>query len=221
MKQSDDNPDWALLRRRMVDDQIRRRGAHARAVLDALLSIPREHFLPTEFRRHAYDDSPVPIGGGQTISQPYIVAFMTENLSLSPHHRVLEVGTGSGYQTAVLARLAAHVFSIERDPTLHADAKDRLAGLGITNTSLFVGDGSIGLPDHASFDRVLVTAAAPRVPQTLVDQLTVDGILIVPVGGETEQTLVRVERPRKRTIEKRLLGCRFVKLVGQEGWSLP
>ena len=219
MKHSDDNPDWERLRRRMVDEQIRRRGVHDPAVLDALLSIPREDFLPRGFRQHAYDDSPAPIGGGQTISQPYIVAFMTEKLMLSSRHRVLEVGTGSGYQTAVLARLAAHVFSIERDRSLHTEAKTRLAHLGLTNVSLLVGDGSVGLPEQAPFDRILITAAAPRVPAALVDQLAENGILIVPVGGETDQTLVRVERTRRRTIETRLLGCRFVKLVGKEGWS--
>lgn len=202
----------------MIDEQIRRRGVRDPALLEALTCVPREWFLPPNLRRFAYDDNPVPIGGGQTISQPFMVAYMTDKLAVSSSHRVLEVGTGSGYQTAILARLASHVFSIERDPELHAQAKTRLAELGLSNVSFFVGDGSVGLPDHAAFDRILVTAAAPRVPPALVNQLTMGGILIVPVGGQTEQSLIRVERTERRVIETRLLGCRFVKLVGEAGW---
>lgn len=218
MKASDDRADWEELRRRMVEDQIRRRGVRNRAVLDALLSVPRELFLPEDLRAHAYDDAPVPIDGGQTISQPYIVAYMTDALCVSSTDSVLEVGTGSGYQTCILSRLAGHVYSIERDVALHAAASERLQRLGAKNVSLFRGDGSVGLPQHAPFDRILVTAGAPGVPAALVGQLRVGGILIVPVGGELDQTLIRVERTARGSVEKRLLGCRFVKLLGEEGW---
>ncbi len=211
--------EWASRRRRMIDEQIRRRGVHDERVLAAIMAVPREHFCPPDIREAAYEDRALPIGRDQTISQPYIVAFMTEKLSLAPKSRVLEVGTGTGYQTAVLARLCAHVFTVERIEALRKQAAANLAHLDDANISMFVGDGSVGLAAHAPFDRILVTAAAPKVPAPLVDQLVPGGKLILPVGGSREQTIVCVIREGTRTVETPLLACRFVRLVGQQGWK--
>jgi protein-L-isoaspartate(D-aspartate) O-methyltransferase len=201
----------------MVDEQIRRRGVHDERVLDAMLHVSRELFCPPDIREAAYEDRALPIGGGQTISQPFIVGYMTEQLSMTSECRVLEIGTGTGYQTAVLAFLCAHVFTVERIDTLRDLAAMHLAGRA--NVSLFLGDGSLGLAECAPYDRILVTAAAPGIPGPLVDQLVPQGRLILPVGGANEQTIVRVERRKHRTIETPLLACRFVKLIGKEGWK--
>jgi len=206
-------------RQRMIDEQIRARGVVDEHVLEALLKIPREIFMPEDKRNIAYEDRAVPIGCGQTISQPYIVAYMTRALRLTPQCRTLEVGTGTGYQTAVLALLSRHVFTIERIASLQCRAAMVLADLGITNVSMSTGDGSLGLENDAPFDRILVTAAAPRVPPTLVCQLVDGGRLVAPVGGPGEQTIVAVVREGPRTIETPLLACRFVKLIGKEGWE--
>ena len=211
--------EWASRRRRMTEEQIRRRGVHDERVLAAMMAVPREYFCPTAVREAAYEDRPLPIGWDQTISQPYIVAFMTEKLSLTPQSRVLEVGTGTGYQTAVLARLCAHVFTVERIAAVHEQAVTNLAQLNRNNVSMFVGDGSVGLAAHAPFDRIMVTAGAPKVPASLVAQLVSGGTLILPVGGSREQTIVRVIRDGNRTIETPLLACRFVRLVGLQGWK--
>ncbi|MGB2986678.1 MAG: protein-L-isoaspartate(D-aspartate) O-methyltransferase [Phycisphaerae bacterium] len=205
-------------RRRMVEDQIRCRGVRDQRVLDAMLTVPRERFVPADVRSAAYEDRALPIGHGQTISQPYIVAHMTEKLSVGVDARVLEIGTGTGYQTAVLAMLAKHVFTVERIAALQERAAAALADLDLPNITMSIGDGSLGLQAHAPYDRILVTAAAPRVPTSLTDQLVDGGILIIPVGGKTHQTIVRVVREGRRTIETPTLACRFVKLIGREGW---
>lgn len=202
----------------MIDQQLRARGIRDRNVLDVMARIPREMFVSPPLTGAAYEDRALPIEAGQTISQPFIVAFMTEQLAPNRTSRVLEVGTGSGYQAAVLAMLADHVYSIERIPELRRLAEERLHRLGLTNVSLHTGDGTLGLWEFAPYDRILVTAAAPAIPESLVDQLAVGGRLIIPVGGELEQTIVRVDRLHDRSIETPLLACRFVKLIGEEGW---
>lgn len=209
---------WWAARRRMVDDQIRRRGITDSRVVDAMLAVPREQFLPKDLQHAAYEDRALAVEHGQTISQPYIVAYMTEQLTLTPDCRVLEIGTGTGYQTAVLAELAEHVFTLERIPELKRSATDRLAAAGATNVTLFLGDGSLGLPLHAPFARIIATAAAPKVPEALVRQLDDGGVLVMPIGGTERQTIVRVVREGDRSIETPSLACRFVKLVGEQGW---
>lgn len=211
---------WSKLRRQMVEKQIRRRGIKDQRVLDAMIAIPRERFVPEGARADAYEDRALPIGHDQTISQPYIVAYMTEQLCVAPDARVLEIGTGTGYQTALLALLAKQVFTIERLPALHEQAARNLTVLDRTNITMSVGDGSLGMPVHAPYDRIIATAGAPSVPGPLVDQLVDGGVLVIPVGGKTEQTIVRVVREQRRTIETPTLACRFVKLIGHEGWHI-
>ena len=205
----------------MVDTQIRARGIHDQRLIEAMLKLPRERFLPEARYQEAYDDRALPVGCGQTISQPFIVAFMTEQLATTPKTRVLEIGTGTGYQTALLAMLCSRVFSVERIDALRVRAATVLASMNLSNISLNGGDGSLGLPKSAPFDRILVTAAAPSIPGPLVDQLADGGILILPVGGDPEQTIVRAVKSGRRTFESRLLPCRFVKLIGREAWPGP
>jgi protein-L-isoaspartate(D-aspartate) O-methyltransferase len=168
---------------------------------------------------HAYEDRPLPIGSDQTISQPYIVALSTEALGLDPTHRVLEVGTGSGYQTAILAELAGEVFTVERLPELSASAQDRLAALGYRNVRFRVGDGTRGWPEEGPFDAILVTAGAPRVPGGLLSQLAPHGRLVIPVGGRFSQELILVRRDGEQWVQRRLCPCTFVPLIGEEGWT--
>lgn len=202
----------------MIDQQLCARGIRDASVLEAVNRVPREMFVPQTLAAAAYEDRALPIEHGQTISQPFMVAYMTEQLAPNRNSRVLEVGTGSGYQTAVLARLADHVYSIERIDELRRSAEVRLRRLGLTNFTLHTGDGTLGLWEFAPYDRILVTAAAPGIPESLVDQLAVGGRLVIPVGGELEQTVMRVDRLHDRTVEMPLLACRFVKLIGEEGW---
>jgi len=204
----------------MLQQQVRARGVCDQRVLSAMMEVPRERLIPEGVRHAAYEDRALPIGHDQTISQPFIVAYMTEQLDVPPDGRVLEIGTGSAYQTAILARLCRHVYSIERLAALHELAERNLRELGIDNVTLVLGDGSRGLPAEAPFDRILVAAASPRVPKPLIDQLALGGILVIPVGGEAEQTIVRVERRVDRSVEIPTLACRFVKLIGEEGWQL-
>lgn len=211
--------EFSALRARMVDEQIRARGVRDRRVLQTMTSVPRHEFLPPDIIQQAYADRAVGIGHGQTISQPFIVAFMTEQLGVDPDSRVLEIGTGSGYQTAILSELALHVFTVERISALHQRAKALLQRLGVTNVSLFESDGTLGLPDAAPFDRIMVTAAGPTVPPTLISQLAEGGVLVIPVGNRGTQTIVKVRCRRGRTVETPLLACRFVKLIGEEGWA--
>jgi protein-L-isoaspartate(D-aspartate) O-methyltransferase len=207
-------------RRRMVEEQIRGRGIRDENVLSAMMEVPREEFLPSELRELAYDDRAIGVGFQQTISQPFIVAYMTEQLDVLPHCRILEVGTGTGYQTAILAKLGQHVYSVERIPELRDRAAETLARLGVKNVTLIVGDGTLGLPEEAPFDRIIVTAGAPSVPPPLVEQLADGGLMVLPVGGETEQSIVRVARFGDRVVDHSLLGCRFVKLIGDAGWRI-
>jgi protein-L-isoaspartate(D-aspartate) O-methyltransferase len=213
-----DDQTFESLRNAMVSEQIARRGVHDPRVLRAMSAIPREQFVPKPFQSAAYDDRALRIEKDQTISQPYIVATMTEALRLQPEHRVLEIGTGSGYQTAVLAGLCHHVFTVERIAELSQSATERLDRLGIRNVSYRIGDGSAGWSDESPFDRVIVTAGSPRVPTPLVNQLTTDGIMVIPVGGESQQTLTWVKNQRSRFVEIPLFPCRFVKCLGNHAW---
>jgi len=203
----------------MVEEQIRRRGIRDERVLSAMEEVPRHLFVPQEIRRLAYADEPLPIGEGQTISQPYIVAEMTAALRLSGTEKVLEIGTGSGYQTAILARLCREVVTVERIPSLSAEAERRLATMGIRNVSYVVGDGSLGCPANAPFDRILSAAASPSIPDPWLDQLSEDGIVVLPVGDRFEQALTRVTRSGGRSVTEVLGGCRFVPLLGVHGFG--
>ena len=205
----------------MIEKQLRRRGIADAAVLAAMGSVPRHEFVPEELRARAYEDVPLPIGDGQTISQPYIVAAMTAALHLHPRERVLEIGTGCGYQAAVLSELAKEVFSVERRPELALSASERLARLGYTNVHVHCGDGTLGLPEFAPFDAILVAAAAPAVPEPLLAQLGEGGRMILPVGDTEHQELQLLEKCGNALRKSALEGCRFVPLVGYHGWQEP
>ena len=205
-------------RRRMVEEQLRARGIHDERLLSAFRRVPRHHFLPAEAQGQAYEDHPVVIGGGQTISQPYIVALMTHALHLQGHERVLDVGAGSGYHTAILAELALEVFAVERLPELLASANQRLLELGYTNVHLTPGNGSLGWPEHAPYDAIAVSAAAPQVPHPLLEQLAEQGRMVLPIGPADGQMLTCLEKRRGRLVQKELGGCMFVPLLGRHGW---
>lgn len=207
--------EFALLRNQMVEEQLARRGIENESVLSVMRRIPRERFVPPSLESQAYLDRALGTELGQTISQPYIVAYMTEQLDVHAQHRVLEIGTGTGYQTAILARLASRVFTVERLPTLSESAEVRVSELGITNVEYRCSDGTAGWPTAAPFDRILVAAAAPVIPAALVEQLADRGRLILPVGDADSQRLVLVEKDGSKTIERSLIGVRFVKLIGE------
>jgi len=211
--------DPELARERMVSEQIQARGIHDAAVLEAMRRIPRHFFVEAALRERAYDDTPLPIGERQTISQPYMVALMTAALEIRGGHRVLEVGTGSGYQTAVLAELGVRVISIERIAGLAERARNVLGLLGYTNACIEVGDGSLGWSAGAPYDAILVTAGAPQIPRPLLEQLAPDGRLVLPMGEDELQSLVRLRRDAGGLVEEYLGECRFVKLRGSYGWD--
>ncbi len=210
---------YGSARRDMVEHQLRKRDIRSERVLEAMGEIPRHEFVPEESRDYAYDDQPLPIGEGQTISQPYMVASMTETLELTGVERVLEIGTGSGYQAAVLSRLAAEVFTVESRTMLALSARERLARLGYGNVHVHAGDGTLGLPDFAPFDAILVAAAAPEIPPPLAEQLAEGGRLVVPIGGGENQDLVRARKRDGRLVLENLYACRFVPLLGRHGWQ--
>lgn len=216
----DSSPIQDLRREVMVRDQLMGRGISDSAVLAAMRQVPREEFVDPGMRELAYEDHPLPIAKGQTISQPFIVAYMTEALELTGSDRVLEVGTGSGYAAAVLSRIVDRVYSVERLEELAEDARRRLERLGYGNVVVLVGDGSLGWPEHAPYDAIVVTAGAPRVPTPLLRQLTGGGRLVIPVGPSSLlQNLVRVRRVGDDEVRyEELCGVRFVPLVGAEGW---
>jgi protein-L-isoaspartate(D-aspartate) O-methyltransferase len=201
-------------RDRMVDLQIRAREVKSAAVLQAMRRVPRHLFVPEEVRSQAYDDHPLPIGQGQTISQPYIVGYMTEALQLERYHRVLEIGTGSGYQAAVLAEIARQVNSIEIVPQLAERARRALTQAGYRNVDVRTGNGYLGWPERAPFDRIIVTAAPPEIPQALIDQLAPGGLMVVPVGTDYQEIVI-VNRTAQGVTEKRTIGVRFVPMVSK------
>ncbi len=210
-----------LKRLEMVERQIAARGVKDPRVLEAMRRIPRHLYVPAAEQAHAYEDRPLPIGSGQTISQPYIVAFMTEQLKLKGNETVLEIGTGSGYQTAVLAALARKVYSVEIRPELAQEAADRLKRLGITNAEVRAADGYRGWPEHAPFDGILVTAAPERIPPPLLEQLASGGRMVIPVGSFYQELKV-IERNGAGYTEKNVLPVRFVPFVGEaEGTPFP
>ncbi len=200
-------------RKMMVEHQLIARGISNQRVLEAFLRVPRHLFVPKEYEDFAYQDSPLPIGGGQTISQPYIVAFMLELLELQKEHRVLEIGTGSGYQTALLAELVSEVYSVERIPELLDEAGARLRQLGYTNVFLFLGDGSKGLPEFAPYDRIVVSACAKRVYDAWVEELKDGGLIVLPLEDGRGQSLVRVRKRGEKLIFENHGGCVFVPLI--------
>ncbi len=213
--------DFAALRAEMVEKQIRRRGISSSRVLEAVLAVPRHEFIPAAFLSEAYADKPLPIGEGQTISQPYIVAAMTAAIELTGAERVLEIGAGCGYQAAVLSRLAADVYTIESRLPLALAARERLERLGYANVHLHAGDGTLGLPECAPFDAILVTAAAPAPPAPLLEQLAEGGRLVIPVGPSDYQELLLIHKSAGETHKRVLEECRFVPLVGRHGWREP
>lgn len=206
--------DWEVDRRRMVEEQLGSRDIRSERVISALLSVPRHLFVPEEQRARSYQDSPLPIGHQQTISQPYIVAFMTQALDLDPDHRVLEIGTGSGYQAAVLGTLAKEVYTVEIVPPLAERARSTLSALGYRNIEVRTGNGYLGWPEHAPYDRIIVTAAPDEVPTALVEQLKVGGLMVIPIGTRTQQ--LRVLRNTAAGLETLdTLPVRFVPMTGR------
>jgi len=212
-------PDYEKERTRMVDEQIVFRGVTDPRVLDALRTVPRHEFMPEALRADAYGDHALPIGEGQTISQPYIVAFMTELLELRGNERVLEIGTGSGYQAAVLAELCEKVFTVERVKTLADRARTVLDRLGYQRVAMKVYDGTYGWKEAGPFDAIIVTAAAPEVPQALVEQLKVGGRLVVPVGERYSQVLLKLVKTADGIRRESHIPCIFVPLIGAYGWK--
>ena len=203
----------------MVEHDLRRRGIRDAAVLAAMSRVPRHSFVPLTVLHEAYADYPLPIGEGQTISQPYIVALMTEALTIEPGVTVLELGTGSGYQAAVLSECGAQVWTIDRSQRLQAHAAERLRGLDYTGIRTIVADGTVGLPDEAPFDRILATGSLPELPETLLRQLTDGGVFVGPIGSLYAQDLVRIVYHPGRTTRENLGPCRFVPLIGANGWD--
>jgi protein-L-isoaspartate(D-aspartate) O-methyltransferase len=209
--------DYDLLRRKMVDEQLITRGIKDERVLETFYKVPRHRFLPQELWDNAYADYPIPIAEGQTISQPYIVALMTELLELSGTEKVLEIGTGSGYQAAILAELTAKVYTVERFEKLSKKAELTLKELGYSNIIIKVGDGTLGWPEESPFDRIIITAATARIPLPLTDQLHENGKLVVPLGESFSQVLTVAEKKNNKMQSREICGCVFVPLIGKYG----
>ncbi|MEW6077694.1 MAG: protein-L-isoaspartate(D-aspartate) O-methyltransferase [Thermodesulfobacteriota bacterium] len=213
---------YARRRELMVSNQLMNRGISDFQVLEAMSRVPRHLFVSKAFMDKAYEDHPLPIGEQQTISQPYIVAEMTQALQLGKKDRVLEIGTGSGYQAAIIAQIAYRVYTIERKHSLFLQARSLFDRLGYYNIVTRYSDGTLGWPEKSPFDAIIVTAGAPEIPAALVNQLAVGGRLVVPVGGEASQQLIKlVKEPNGRVRATELGGCRFVKLIGEQGWRVP
>jgi protein-L-isoaspartate(D-aspartate) O-methyltransferase len=211
--------DHQKLREAMVEAQLVPRGIRDRAVLNAMRIVPRHHFVDAAAQHMAYDDMALPIGEGQTISQPYMVAVMTELLALSGTERVLEIGTGSGYQAAVLSHLAKEVFTVERISSLAEKAIQRLHDLSCSNVYVRIGDGTLGWPEKAPFDRIIITAASPKIPAPLKEQVSENGIIVIPVGSRYSQQLLRITKKKSGFEEEYHTPCVFVPLIGEHGWK--
>ncbi len=210
---------FAKFRERMLEWDLKGRDITDPRVLKVVAEVPREEFVPPSYQSQAYTDGPLPIGLGQTISQPYIVALMTQELCLDRECDVLEIGTGSGYQTAVLAKLAKKVYTIERFAELSESAQAVLGRLGVGNVEFFVGDGSCGWPQQRTFERIMITAAVPRIPQPLTEQLADGGIMVAPVGPQGVQTLMVYEKRAGEITERFICDVRFVRLLGEHGFE--
>ncbi len=219
MRTIDEKNDYRVARENMVVSQIRARGIKNPALLEAMRAVPRHVFVEEALQSQAYSDHPLPIGEKQTISQPYMVALMTEALEPKSGDIILEVGTGCGYQTAILAEIAARVYSIERIASLVSKARKTLERLGYLNVLIKVGDGTMGWKEYAPFDGIIVTAGAPEAPQALMEQLKDGGRLVVPVGDRYSQDLIRIDRIGDFFRKSNLGGCRFVDLIGEQGWN--
>ena len=211
--------DYAVARRRMVEEQLRGRGIHDEHVLRIMAAIPRHRFVNEALEGRAYSDHALPIGEEQTISQPYMVALMTQALDLTGEEKILEIGTGSGYQTAILAELADRVFTVERITPIATRARERLTEMGYSNIVYRIADGSLGWKEMAPYDRILVAAGAPRVPAFFEEQLRVGGIGVAPIGDGENQSLTKFIRTPDGLEERILCGCTFVPLIGREGWT--
>jgi protein-L-isoaspartate(D-aspartate) O-methyltransferase len=209
---------YQTARARMLDEQLRRRGIRDELVLAAMGSVPRQEFIEERFRNEAYDDHPVPLANGQTVSQPYMVALMLQALRLEKDCTVLEIGTGTGYQAALLGEIASHVISVERIESLAIAARENLHRLGFDNVEVIYGDGSLGYPPGSPYDRIIVAAAAPSIPSALVDQLAEGGVLLVPLGPSDVQVVHRITREGALTRTELLDACRFVPLIGEQGY---
>jgi len=210
--------DFEKLRRRMVETQLIPRGIKDKKVIEAFLIVPREKFVSENLKESAYDDTPLPIGGGQTISQPYIVALMTELLQLKGGEKVLEIGTGSGYQSAILSEIGCEVYSVERIPSLATRAGKILQQLGYS-VKIKIGDGTLGWEEYAPYDGIIVTAAGPKIPQSLLTQLKEGGRIVMPAGDMYLQELIRITKVKGKFIKESFGGCQFVPLKGKEGWN--
>jgi protein-L-isoaspartate(D-aspartate) O-methyltransferase len=215
----DEGDPYLELRQSMVKRQLEARGIRDRRVLEAMRAVPRHLFVLPAYRERAYEDCPLPIDERQTISQPYMVAWMTELLQLKGGETVLEIGTGSGYQAAVLSKLARFVYTIERIPSLAESARKRLLDAGVTNVEVVVSDGTEGLPEHGPYEGIIVTAGSPGVPPTLIEQLADGGRLVIPVGSSAVQMLTVVERSGDEAITREEGSCVFVPLLGRYGWE--
>ena len=211
--------DFSKVRLKMVEEQLVARGIHDPKVIAAMRKVPRHFFVEEALQNQAYNDRPLPIGEKQTISQPYMVALMTEALQLKGMEKVLEIGAGSGYQTAILAEIALKVFSMERIRSLTIQARKLLYDLGYLNVEIKFSDGTLGWEEESPFEAIIVTAGSPSVPQPLVDQLAVGGRLVIPVGDQSDQDLIRVTKTEEGIQRENLGGCRFVRLIGKHGWD--
>jgi protein-L-isoaspartate(D-aspartate) O-methyltransferase len=214
----EENLAFGVQRRAMVEQQLRRRGIRDERVLEAMLQVPRHEFVPSKYRSFAYDDRPLAIGESETISQPYMVAAMTQAAGIAPGDLALEVGTGSGYQAAILAELGARVVTIERNASLAESARNRLERLGISRVQVVIGDGSLGYPPSAPYAAILVTAACPGLPTPLLEQLGEDGRLVIPVGNRYQQILRLIFKHQGQFARRDLDACQFVPLIGQQAW---
>ena len=211
--------DYDAFRNKMVDEQLVPRGISDKRVLEVFRKVARHEFVPEDLRDSAYEDHPLPIAGGQTISQPYIVALMTQCLGLKGHEKILEVGTGSGYQAAILANLAKEVYSVERVKSLAKSAEITLRTAGYTNVTTKLDDGTLGWKEHAPYDGIIVTAAAPKAPDAYMGQLKVGGKLVIPLGTMFSQVLTIVEKTSDTAQVNEVCGCVFVPLIGKDGWK--
>jgi protein-L-isoaspartate(D-aspartate) O-methyltransferase len=203
----------------MVQTQLRERGITDERVLKTMEEVPRHKFVLKEYEAMAYQDTPLPIGEGQTISQPFMVAIMAQSLQLQGNEKVLEIGTGSGYQSAILGKLSHEVYTVERLPALALRAKNILLELGYNNIKVIIANGTLGYPQEAPFSAILVTAGAPRIPPCLIEQLAEGGKLVIPIGDRINQILTLVTKSQGRTLQQEIVGCIFVPLIGEEGWS--